>query len=335
MARNNAISKNKSIMVVLSFLLVVVLAACIFGMEYSSATKEAESKIASQNSLIEAVETERDKLAKQNTENKAQIASQEQQINDLNSKIQQLESENAYIKATKGQTASTKPVTPPKNIDLSLLTKPNEGDKVCYLTFDDGPSENTLKILDILKRANAKASFFVVGTSNLDYIKRAHNEGHTIGLHANSHDYAKLYKSEDAFFGDMSKLSAKIEKLIGVTTKIMRFPGGSSNTISKKYNRGIMTRLTKKVEQKGYVYVDWNVDSNDATGNNVPKSKILNSIKRETSGRGDICVLMHDTGAKDTTVDALPEMICYLRAMGYRFEALTTESTVFHHGVNN
>ena len=328
-------TKNKSLPVVLSFLLVVILAACIFGMEYSSATKEAESKIASQNSLIEAVETERDKLAKQNTENKAQIASQEQQINDLNSKIQQLESENAYIKATKGQTNSTTTVTPPKKIDLSLLTKPNEGDKVCYLTFDDGPSENTLKILDILKKANAKATFFVVGTSKLDYIKKSYAEGHTIGLHANSHEYGKIYKSEDAFFSDMSKLSEKVKNLIGVETKIMRFPGGSSNTISKDYNIGIMSRLTKKVEQKGYVYVDWNVDSNDATGNNVPKSKILNSIKRETSGRGDICVLMHDTGAKDTTVDALPEMICYLRAFGYRFEGLTTDSTVFHHGVNN
>ena len=126
-----------------------------------------------------------------------------------------------------------------------------------------------------------------------------------------------------------------MKNLIGVESKIIRFPGGSSNTTSKSHNKGIMTRLTKQVQQKGYVYVDWNVDSNDATGNNVPKTKILNSIKASSKGRGDICVLMHDTAAKKTTVDALPEMICYLRAQGYRFEALKTDSPVFHHGVNN
>ena len=96
-----------------------------------------------------------------------------------------------------------------------------------------------------------------------------------------------------------------------------------------------MTRLTKQVQQKGYVYVDWNVDSTDASGNNVSKTKILNSVKSASKGRGDICVLMHDTGAKKTTVEALPEMISYLRAQGYQFEALTTESSIFHHGLNN
>ena len=110
--------------------------------------------------------------------------------------------------------------------------KKNDGDKVCYLTFDDGPSDNTLKILDILKRANAKASFFVIGTSKLDYIKRIHNEGHTVALHANNHDYSKIYKSEEAYFKDLNAIAAKVKKITGVDSKIIRFPGGSSNTIS-------------------------------------------------------------------------------------------------------
>lgn len=341
MSEGKNIFKNKTFLVALSFLLVMVLAAVIFGVEYTSAVSEAEKNINSQNSQIKALESERNNLASKNAENNSKITKQQQQLDDLNSKIKDLESEISHIKLTKAQMNSSKKPSVSNNkednkpVDLSNLTAPNKGYKVCYLTFDDGPSDNTLKILDILKKANAKASFFVVGTSKLDYIKRIHAEGHTVALHANNHDYSKIYKSEKAYFDDLTKLSSKIKNLIGIEPKIMRFPGGSSNTISRDISKGIMTRLTKQVQKKGYVYVDWNVDSNDATGNNVPKKKILNSIKSSSKGKGDICVLMHDTAAKKTTVDALPEMISYLRAQGYHFEALTTESTVFHHGVNN
>lgn len=340
MAEGN-IFKNKTFLVALSFLLVMVLAAVIFGAEYSSAVSKAEENINSQNSQIKALESERDGLALKNAENESKINKQQKELDGLNSKIKALESEISHIKLTKAQMNSSKKPSTGKQeeadqpIDISNLTAPNKGYKVCYLTFDDGPSDNTLKILDILKKANAKASFFVIGTAKLDYIKRIHAEGHTVALHANNHDYSKIYKSEKAYFDDLNKLSNKVKNLIGIEPKIMRFPGGSSNTISKDYNRGIMTRLTKQVQQKGYTYVDWNVDSNDATGNNVPKTKILNSIKSSSRGKGDICVLMHDTAAKKTTVEALPEIISYLRAQGYHFEALTTESPVFHHGVNN
>lgn len=333
------IFKNKTFLVALSFLLVMVLAAGIFGMEYSSAVSEAEEKINSQNSQIKALESERDNLASKNAENESKISNHKKELDDLNSKIKDLESEVSYIKLTKAQKNSSKKPSSGKednnSIDMSNLTAPNTGYKVCYLTFDDGPSDNTLKILDILKKANAKASFFVISTSKLEYVKRIHNEGHTVALHANLHDYAKIYKNETNYFNDLNAISNKVKNLIGVEPKIMRFPGGSSNTVSKEYNKKIMTRLTKQVQQKGYVYVDWNVDSTDASGNNVPKSKILSNIKNSSKGKGDICVLMHDSSAKKTTVEALPEMICYLRAQGYRFEALTTSSPIFHHGVNN
>jgi len=339
MSNAKNIFKNKTFLVAISFLLVMILAAGIFGMEYSSAVSEAEKNINSQNSQIKALESERNALASKNAENESKIANHKNELDDLNSKIDKLESEISHIKLTKAQMSSSKnsntgTTSGDGKIDMSNLTSPNNGYKVCYLTFDDGPSDNTLKILDILKKANAKASFFVVGTSKMDYVKRIHNEGHTVALHANQHDYEKIYKSEAAYFDDLAKLAAKVKNLTGVDSKIIRFPGGSSNTASK-FNKGIMTRLTKQVQEKGYVYVDWNVDSNDATGNNVPKAKILNSIKSGSKGRGDICVLMHDTAAKKTTVEALPEMISYLRAQGYRFEALTTESPIFHHGVNN
>lgn len=346
---------NRNFLVALSFLLVVVLAAVIFGVEYTSATSEAEKNNSTKNSVIKSLESEKKALESKNAENEAKISNQQKEIDGLNSKINVLESEISSIKQI-GQniTSSKNDVSSEANkkedndnkkpddkkpadekIDVSNLNAPNKGGKVCYLTFDDGPSDNTLKILNVLKEANAKATFFVISTSNLSYVERIHKEGHTVALHANNHEYSKIYKSEKAYFNDLNAIAAKVKKITGVDSKIIRFPGGSSNTASKNHNKGIMTRLTKKVQDKGYVYVDWNVDSSDATGNNVSKKKILNSIKSGAKGRGDICVLMHDSSAKKTTVEALPEIISYLRAQGYRFEALTTSSPVFHHGVNN
>lgn len=209
-------------------------------------------------------------------------------------------------------------------------------DKVCYLTFDDGPSNNTLKILDILDRYNAKATFFVVSTSKLSYIQQAHAKGHAIGLHANVHDYKKIYASENAFFSDLTAISDKVYAQIGIRPAITRFPGGSSNTTSK-FNPGIMTRLTKAIREKGYQYYDWNIDSNDASGNKVPADEIYNSVVSQTRNgtRKELCVLMHDTDAKNTTVEALPRIIEELRYQGYEFLPLDPSVGGFHHGVNN
>lgn len=213
--------------------------------------------------------------------------------------------------------------------------------KVCYLTFDDGPSSNnTPKILDILDRYDIKATFFVVGTGDLSYLQRMKDSGHTIGLHANNHEYSKIYKSTDAYFNDLEALSDKVYEKVGIRSKIIRFPGGSSNTISRKHSKGIMTKLAGMVEDKGYRYFDWNVDSTDAEVNTKSAEKILSSVFKysiSSSGgtKGDICILMHDAYAKKYTVEALPEMIEKLKAAGYTFKALDQNSPGFHHGINN
>lgn len=331
---------NKTFVVAVSLFLVLALGATLFGIEYTSVVDDNTS-VSSENEQLKQQIAD---LVSENAANKAQVEQDAKTKQQLESKINQLEKENSQLKLTKANknknpskvnTTTNNTTQNNQKIDMSLLTAPNTGSKVCYLTFDDGPSENTIKILDILKKANAKASFFVISTSKLSYIKRAYNEGHTIGLHANSHDYSKIYKSEAAYFDDLTKISNKVKNLIGVESKIIRFPGGSSNLVSKKYSKGLMTKLAKQVTSKGYVYADWNVDSTDASKAKVSKDTLVKSIKANAKNRGDICVLMHDTSAKTTTVDALPEIICYLRGMGYRFEALTTSSPIFHHGINN
>lgn len=208
-------------------------------------------------------------------------------------------------------------------------------DKVVYLTFDDGPSENTQKILDILDRYNVKATFFVTGT-NQQYnylIQEANKRGHTIGLHTYCHDYATVYSSVDAYFNDLNNIGNMVKNLIGFTPKYIRFPGGSSNTVSKKYTPGIMTILTKEVINRGYQYYDWNGDSTDASGNNVAVSKLI--ANATSSKSNNVNILFHDTRAKSTTVEALPAIIENYLARGYRFEGINDNSFVSHQKVNN
>ncbi|WP_297669065.1 polysaccharide deacetylase [Thomasclavelia sp.] len=217
--------------------------------------------------------------------------------------------------------------------EIGTLQQNNE--KIVYLTFDDGPSENTQKILDILDRYNIKATFFVTGVNQkYNYlIQDAYKRGHTIGLHTYCHDYGTVYASVDAYFDDLNKVGNMVKDLIGYVPRYIRFPGGASNTVSRKYSQGIMTALSKEVINRGYQYYDWNGDSTDASGNNVPVSKLI--ANATSSKANNINILFHDTKAKSTTVDALPTIIENYLARGYRFEAISDNAFVPHQGINN
>lgn len=216
--------------------------------------------------------------------------------------------------------------------------------KVAYLTFDDGPSENTLKILKVLKKYNIKATFFVTAQNldKADYMKKIVEEGHTIGLHTYSHEYDHIYSGTDEYFKDLQKIHDLVKKTTGVDSRVIRFPGGSSNTISANYSKGIMTTLTDTVIDKGYSYFDWNCDSTDAeykndTGQGRPVEDLVNGTISSAGGQKHICVLMHDTAAKKTTADALPKIIEQLKNKGYCFDKLTVDTPPdeFRHSVNN
>lgn len=216
-------------------------------------------------------------------------------------------------------------------IDNSIKGK----NKIIYLTFDDGPSiKNTPEILDILKKHNIKATFFVINhNKNTDYLlKREYDEGHAIGYHSYTHDYAKIYKSETAFYDDLNKIKNKVKDVLGIYSNLMRFPGGSSNTISASYNKGIMTRLTKDVVKKGYVYFDWNVGSSDTTLKD--SQKICNQVTKNLIYKENV-VLMHDSSDKIYNAKALSCIIKYGLENGYRFDKLDATSYPAHHYVNN
>lgn len=205
-------------------------------------------------------------------------------------------------------------------------------DKVIYLTFDDGPGPDTARLLDILARYNVKATFFVVNTKYIDIIKRAHDEGHAIGIHTTTHTFKEIYTSEEAFLNDLYTMRGIIRDVTGVTTTLMRFPGGSSNTVSRNYNRGIMTRLTQKVVELGFQYFDWNVDSDDA-GRASSSYTVFNNVVEGVNGKQIAVVLQHDI--KSYSVDAVERIINWGLSNGYTFLPLEPNSPGCHHPVNN
>lgn len=192
--------------------------------------------------------------------------------------------------------------------------------KTMYLTFDDGPSaENTNAVLEILKEKNVKATFFVVGENvrkHPEVAKRIVAEGHTIGIHCNSHDYDIIYESVDSYLADFEAAYETVYEVTGVEVEIFRFPGGSINA----YNKEISQEIIQAMTERGFVYFDWNGSLEDATRHNAPEA-ILQNAKESTLGRKKIVMLAHDivyntTLCLDELIEQFPE---------YKMEPLTAE----------
>ena len=202
-----------------------------------------------------------------------------------------------------------------------------------YLTFDDGPSEDTTGyILDVLKEEGVKATFFVTCNGPDYLIKRMYDEGHTVALHTASHNYSYVYSSVDNYFNDLEKVRNRVKNITGYDSKIIRFPGGSSNTISRSYQYGIMSQLTNMVIEKGYRYYDWNVDADDA-GHAYSSSQVYNNVVNYLSYNRANMVLMHDI--KYQTKDAIRDIIRYGKNNGYTFKKIENDTYMIRHGVNN
>lgn len=223
-------------------------------------------------------------------------------------------SEEDYADIT-GETLSEGDVTMNYNTDSDNQAVDAESRKV-YLTFDDGPSDNTDEILDILKEYDVKATFFVVGKTDehsRQMYRRIVEEGHTIALHSYSHKYSEIYSSVEKYDKDLEKLSKLIFEETGVTTHYMRFPGGSSNQVSDVD----MEEFIKLVTDEGYTYYDWNVVSGDATSKSYSAKDLIDNVVSGVEHFQESMVLMHDASNKDSTVEALPKIIKKLKAEGY------------------
>ena len=210
----------------------------------------------------------------------------------------------------------------------------NPGNKVVYLTFDDGPGRYTARLLEILDKYGVKATFFVTNQfpSYQHLIGEAHRRGHTVALHTASHNYANIYSSEQAYYKDLEAIHNICVAQTGVTPTIVRFPGGTNNTTSKKYCSGIMTTLSQTLSYHGYLYSDWNVDSRDAGGASTAEavaSNVIAGIKQKNTAN----VLMHDI--KGYSVEAVDKIIFWGLENGYTFLPMSDSSPMPHFSPKN
>lgn len=202
--------------------------------------------------------------------------------------------------------------------------------KTVYLTFDDGPSSNTAAILDILKEYNVKATFFVTGQPGeraKAMYQRIVDEGHTLGMHSYSHRYSVVYESVDSFAEDLNKLQSYLEEITGVKPMLYRFPGGSSNQVSKTD----MQKLMAYLHERGIIYHDWNVTCGDATGTSLDVEELVDNVMKDIPLYTNSVVLMHDAGNKTSTVEALPIIISQLQEQGVTLKALDENTEPIQH----
>lgn len=197
-----------------------------------------------------------------------------------------------------------------------ILAQPG---KNCYITFDDGPSDNTGKILDILQEYNIKATFFVTGENAEKYpdlIGRQYNEGHVVANHTYIHDYNKIYASPAALEETILQTESVIASLVGKenVVKLFRFPGGAT--------KNIRYRFEDTVKKLGYSYINWNALNSDADGKPFSEERSLRSIRESTANKDNAVILMHDTNSKDITLRTLPQILEYLIKCGYEFHTL-------------
>ena len=255
-----------------------------------------------------------------------------QSVNMGDSNTDSDEKENEPKNESKNESVNALPADSSVTFDETADdNQPQEGVKQkVYLTFDDGPSENTAKILDILKEKGVKATFFVIGQDDENskaLYQRIVEEGHTLGMHSYSHRYSVIYESLESFEADFNQLRTYLTEITGVEPTIMRFPGGSSNQVSNID----MREFIRFLNDEGVTYYDWNVASGDATSQVYTPDELVENVMKDIVKYDTSIVLMHDAATKATTVEALDDMIDQLLAMGVELLPIDNNTRLIQH----
>ncbi len=265
-----------------------------------------------------------DALSKQLLQTQQQNSNLTSESNDLKSQNQTLQDQyDALQESIKNeQTASQ---------DSAPQNQTNPG-KVAYLTFDDGPSSLTPRVLEVLQENDVKATFFVAfmgvdSADNRSWIKQIADAGHTLGVHSWTHDYKTIYKSEDAFLEDFNKMKDVIQEATGIDPKVSRFPGGIGNSVSITASGGeeIMPELVEDVKAMGITPFDWNAGGEDATKPYPTTDELVDAVLNDAEGHDTVVILLH-AERHEFSIDAVPEIVKQLREKGYTFEMMTPDS---------
>ena len=278
--------------------------------------------IARQNERIDALEEEIGHITTNQNSLIEEVSSVSSSVEELGSAVGAISNELSLIDigAYEAKTEASKRTTWPTKV---------------YLTFDDGPSANTAKILDILDSYGVKGNFFCVGTDNEELrkmYKRIVDEGHVLCMHSYSHRYNEIYSSVDAFTEDLDKIYSLLYEVTGTKPAGYRFPGGSSNSVS----RIPMEEFIKVLDERGITYYDWNVVAGDATNPMLPADKIVENSLCDLNEYEEAMILFHDLSNKTSTVEALPEIIEAIQANGIPIAPIDdTTMTIKHYTSTN
>jgi len=300
----------------------------------ASSAAELQKEINSLNSRLETAKSANSVLTSKNESLSSEITS-------LENKISKLEKENQAYSDEIIALGGTIPEVKNEETNSGVNTEEKKESsaqtgKIAYLTFDDGTSENTNDILDILAEYGVKATFFPYWKGKTENYKRMVNEGHAVGNHTYSHEYDEVYSTAEGFEEQITTLNNKIASVTGYTPTIFRFPGGSNNTVHKNYNKDIMNQAFDVLEELGMEYFDWNIYCGDTDSTPATKEQIVNNVmngvaSNEKNKITKQVILMHDLYNKKTTVQALPEIIEGLIAKGYSFGVLTDDDAPVLH----
>lgn len=337
--KNTHTAKIKlSLLPILVFIISLILISVQIAFSWDNLLAKNETINTSQTIASTSQQEIQNTTQKNNSEtDTTKLNTKNETTNNITTPPSQTQNKTTENKILENKTTESKPANTEKEnkATTSQTTTTNEK-SIAYLTFDDGPSSITHSVLDILKKYNVKATFFVINSGNYNKatLQREVNEGHTIGLHAYDHNYAIAYKDDNSYLDGIDKLRAKVKADTGFDSHYIRFPGGSSNTISKRYSKGIMSRITKTAKQRGYKYYDWNVDDDDAGRARTADDCYNNVIKELRPNRSNI-VLMHDFGTNKKILEALPRIIEYCQKNGYKMLPIDDNTPEIHHGISN
>ena len=238
---------------------------------------------------------------------------------------------NRLDEVEEGNTSSSAKEVITSSDSSDNIKSPDSNEKTnVYLTFDDGPSDNTDNILDTLGRYNVKATFFLVQKDDAvmkDKIKRIASEGHSIGVHSSSHKYSEVYASFDSFKKDVESMRDFLEPIIGYKPKLYRFPGGSGNKVTNVDIRECIDYLNSQ----GINYYDWNVSSGDAVSNAYTADELVENVMKDVLKYKTSVVLLHDANAKGTTAEALGGLIEALQASNVNLLPITDDTPPVQH----
>lgn len=329
--------KKKIIIPVLSCTAVFLCILGFFWFQY----QDLDSRCQSLEAKAGQLEKDKSGLSRELEDSTAQleekekyIAGQKDYITELSEQIQDFGQnedsdgdsgeENYGSSQGYGYSSSSSEEDPYPNLYADKEETPvQSGQKYAYLTFDDGPSDLTPKVLDLLDQYNAHATFFVVGKNNeeyAEYLSDIVERGHTLALHSYSHNYSQIYRSTDAFLEDYEKVYDWVYQQTGYSPCLYRFPGGSNNGSSY-----VVNSIITEMERRGFTHFDWNVSSGD--GSNLTTSQnIIDNICTTIKYVENPVVLMHDGSGKNATLAALPTVLQKLSDAGYEFRSLDQHS---------